>query len=427
MPVMNMKSHISLATIFRRIVIPIALISVLAGCAIRTGDSELAFLQNGQLWTIRSDGTGAAQIAQGPVAGFAWAPKHNQMVFRTTSGGSPNGAPAPDAPGDLFIISVNGGSALQITPRESGILRSDAWWNPEGNRLLYRQTLLASGSAPEYYVSQADQPVGIARKLVWYASGIPVLSADGSRVAAIDPAGNVRVGTPGKAGSIVAQHALAAEPGTNRPARLLWQPQHDALLFMRSSQAGIDLVLQPLGATGHVILTLPQVVDVAFSPDGSSILVETPGHLALYALANTGTPQVQWPEPPGQVLPWWSPDGTLLLVQDGEGLMLINPRTKQVQRVLRLHAPSAPAASTEYWTPATGNPWNPTGEEIVFTAESGATWNGASLPAPAKDVEGLYVTTVTSASIGPAHLIHSGSHLIPAWSSANPSTVFLAA
>ena len=155
-----------------------SLIGMLSGCAVHPASSELAFLQSGQLWTILSDGAGATPIDSGPIAGYSWSPNHQQMVLRTvtTSTGAVN---ASDAPGNLEIISVNGGSTLQITPQEQGILRSDGWWNAQGDRLVYRESLLGAASPPMYYVSQSDQPVGIARKLVLDASGIPALSPDG--------------------------------------------------------------------------------------------------------------------------------------------------------------------------------------------------------------------------------------------------------
>ena len=71
---------------------------------------------------------------------------------------------APDAPGDLSVGSVSGGSVVQITPNLAGLARSDAWWNTDGNRLLYRESLAGVGLVgATYVVSQADQPVGIAR------------------------------------------------------------------------------------------------------------------------------------------------------------------------------------------------------------------------------------------------------------------------
>lgn len=346
------------------------------------------------------------------------------MVLRTvtTSTGAVN---ASDAPGNLEIISVNGGSTLQITPQEQGILRSDGWWNAQGDRLVYRESLLGAASPPMYYVSQSDQPVGIARKLVLDASGIPALSPDGKSVAVVNPSGALLVGTPGSHGSVVAAHALVTLPGSTYPARVLWQPRHDALLYMRTAPGGIALVLHPIRASERVLLTLPQVEQAAFSPEGTQLLVQTPGHLALYNISSSTILRMSWSEPDNNALPWWSADGHSLLVQDNLGLSLVDPRNGTVTRVLQVPATATVASTSIFWTPATNNLWSPDGHHIVFAAAQGARWQGKVLAAPPAGDEGLYTVAITSSEQQVPKLIHSGRNLVPAWSTADPSTTFL--
>src|SRR5579859_4537946 len=121
-----------------------ALCAILAGCAASAGGDDVAFLRGGQLWVMHADGSGARQLAGSGVVSVAWSPDHQQLVVRRASGGGTSaptaGSPAaPDAPGNLVAVSINGGSGLQITPDDPSVTRGDAWGNAQGNRLLYHE------------------------------------------------------------------------------------------------------------------------------------------------------------------------------------------------------------------------------------------------------------------------------------------------
>src|SRR5262245_59069241 len=215
----------------------------LAGCGVQSAGSVLAFLRGGQLWVVHNDGSGTRMLASGGIVGFAWSPDHHSLVFRTAKSGASSAETgvSADAAGTLQAISINGGFPLQISPDNAGVMLSDAWWDAGGNRVLYRQATL-------YVVSQTDQPVGLARKLVVNNGGIPALAPDGQRVAVIDAAGNVQIGKPGGDGTTIASGALRALPGSNQPVRLLWQPQHDAVVYATAAPGGgVALVLKENG------------------------------------------------------------------------------------------------------------------------------------------------------------------------------------
>ena len=212
----------------------------LAGCAVHPGQDEIAFLRGGALIALNPDGSDARTLASGSIVSFAWSPDHSQLVFRTAVGSDvadllPYGTMGvPDAAGTLQIIGINGGHSIQITPDATGVIWSDAWWNANGNRLLYREAL--AGTDPEagaqiYVVSQSDQPAGIARQTVMNDASLPALAPDGSRVAGIDGVGTLSLAVPGKSGQALASGALLTLPGTGRPGRVLWQPGHNALLY----------------------------------------------------------------------------------------------------------------------------------------------------------------------------------------------------
>src|SRR5437879_11332702 len=57
-----------------------------AGCSPgHVGGNEIAFLRDGQLWTIDPDGANAFEIAgdNPAVIGYGWSPTHQLLTFRT--------------------------------------------------------------------------------------------------------------------------------------------------------------------------------------------------------------------------------------------------------------------------------------------------------------------------------------------------------
>lgn len=407
---------------------------LLASCGLHSGADVIAFLRDGALWTIQSDGSSPMPVVSSGVDGFAWSPDHHQLVFRFGSDAYPQPPQstrgAPDSPGDLAIVSVNGGTALQITPQNSGVLRSDAWWNLDGNRLIYRERLNASSAPPTYVVSQADQPVGIARKPV-YGATIPALSPDGKQVATIDSAGNVRLGMPGALGAVLASGALLTLPATNRPARALWQPNHNALLYATGASAGVSLVLRDLndGAPARTLVTVPALLDAAFSPDGAWLLIRTPTDFQLYTVATPATQVFLWSETDPLALPWWAPDSRTILVRDVAGWQQVDIPNRAIHPLLTYGQPGAAAslAADTDWHPAASSPFSPDSTRIVFVAPAGSTWLGSQLPPPKSGKTGLYVASFQHDSPGQPMLIDSGADYAPSWGYSAPSTVFLEA
>jgi len=409
------------------------IVPLVASCGLHSGAGVLAFLRSGALWTIQSDGSSPTMIAAADIAGFAWSPDHHQFVLRYGANAPPKPPQstlgAPDSPSNLGIVSVNGGTVLQITPQDNGVLRSDAWWDPNGNRLLYREQLNGSGQPPTYFISQADQPIGIARKLVFAAATLPAIAPDGQRVAIIDATGNLRLGPPGAIGQRIATGALAALPTTNRPARILWQPHTDALLFDAASPLGVSLILNDMHGGSRALATVPALLDAAFSPDGSRLLIRTPTDFQLYTTTASDSPLFSWPETDLTALPWWSPDGRSVLVQDSTGWQqvdVIHHTVRQLLTYSQRGAPTNPGANPD-WRPAATSPFSPDGSQIVFAAPASSTWLGDQLPYPHNSSTGLYIASIQSGSPGRATLIDSGADYAPGWSYFDPSTAFLVA
>ena len=409
--------------------------TLLAGCSVQNGGETIAFLRGKTLWAINPDGSGLRALAQGNIVSMAWSPDHHQIVYRVSR--SPSGVVqpplsllgAPDAPGGLVVASVNGSAdAIQISPAFAEVTWSDAWWNANGNRLLYRESLnRTASSAATYFVSQADQPVGIARKAVADNAGLPVLSPDGSRIATVDSDGNELLGAPGRTGALVAKGALLTLPSASRPARLLWQPRHDALLYETSGpNTTVALQLLTVGGKVRTLGAVSSLLDLAFSPDGSRLLLRTTTEFLIWNVSDPGKPVYSWPESDPAALPWWSPDGERILVQESSGWQLVDIAARTTRPLVTIPgAKPADITGIKNWHPATGSPWNSAGDRFVFVGGNWANWQGRALLLPNGGATGLYVADPSSG--GMPTLLDSGDDRAPTWSYLDPSTVFLVA
>jgi hypothetical protein len=414
---------------------------VIAGCGIpiHPGGTELAFLRDGAIWVIAPDGTNARSLTSANIVSLAWSPDHHQLLYRVLVGGVVFPPPTqisavPDATAGISIIGINGGIPLGLTRDNNSTDRSDAWWNPTGNRLVYRQEYTATPSAPIYVVSQSDQPAGIASKPLLNAASLPVLSSDGHEVAVLDSSADLRIGEPSSPGTILAHGGLLTLPGSGRPAHLLWQPLHNALLYPGANAAGgVKLTLVGLDGKDRWSLSLPSLVDAAFSPDGSLLLVRTLTQFEVFTVGST-TSLLSWSESDAAALPWWAPDSNRLVVLDHSVLTLVDIHRRVTETLLTFQANggSSPAAVTStQWHPATTDPWDMVGGQIVFAASKGDTWRQVgkttTLPAPSTGDHGLYVVALQGDTPGVPELIDSGTDSLPSWSYPDPSTTFLIA
>lgn len=388
---------------------------------------------------VNPDGSAPRRLTPGATLGLAWSPDHHELVFRYGAQGDtptpPAGATwaAAESPSELGVVSISGGQPTQITPSGRGLVRSDAWWDTQGNRLLYREYAPGAGvTAPVYIDSQNDQPIGIARKVILGAASLPTLAPDGSRVAVIDPSGAALVGAPGQTGPAVARGALPQAPG-GLPARLLWQPGKNALLSPSAGSNGaVSLALLDLSAhTTRALTSVSGLRDVAFSPDGSLLLLATPsGYLIWPLVGNAPRAVIAEPDPLAQA--FWSPDGRWLLVEDAAGARLISAVDWQVRASLTYAQPltEPQVGGQTLWRPAASSPWRPDSAAFAFAAGAGAQWNGKPLPAPHGQA-GLYIATVAAsgAQVTPSlpTLIASGPLSAPGWSAPDPSTTLLQA
>jgi hypothetical protein len=291
----------------------------------------------------------------------------------------------------------------------------------------------ATACSTEKKLSQADQPAGIARKDLPASAVLPAVNSDGSQIASIDAQGRVLLGQPGKAPQTAATDALTLLPGSNYPARPLWQPGTGALLYATAGPNPTDatLLLRSSGGATHPLATVANLQQYAWSPDGHWLLARTTSDYRLYSPA--GDEDAAWNDSASVSLAFWSPDSRFLLILEPDGASLVNVATRRQLPLLNAALPLPPAPTADQRAvlrPATNSPWKPDSSVLLFTAAQGSAWGAQpdrALPAASGSGDGLYATALDPKSGAPQFptLLDWGEHQSVAWSTLDPNCAFL--
>jgi hypothetical protein len=154
------------------------------------------------------------------------------------------------------------------------------------------------------------------------------------------------------------------------------------------------------------------------------LLLRTTQGFAVWSVEHPGQALFSWTEDDPAALPWWSPAGGRILMQDSGGWKLVDIAQRNIRPLVTIPgATPTDIAGVTSWRPAAGSPWEATGNRFVFVASAQTLWQGKPLPAPHSSASGLYIADLTS-NHAPI-LIDSGADRMPQWSYLDPSTTFL--
>ena len=440
----------------RLILLTLLILSLVSACSPgHLGTNTIAFLRDGQIWTIDPDGANAFTIVsqRPPAISYAWSPDHHLLTFRALDSdfARSNAAkhlsyhPLTDQPGDVpateNTIGVDGGTPITIAFSSPDVSYSGAMWNTNGTRLLFRQTSPLAHTPPliaRWWVSQNDQPGGIAIKSLPNSYSIPSLSYNNQTQDQMA----IGISDQGVIVSTIAgtnQRKLQMTPFTGHPLpasleRILWRPGHQAtqVLYASASQEskpGTPLTIQLLLRTlngGTQTLTTCQCQQFVWSPDGTAILYSTD---TTYTVSDLLTHDTSTITGNAGSIPYWSPDGRFLLFNGAKNLILFNRITHQESTLLsesatpELETTQQPLVPPQaLLQPVANNVWTADSHHFLFMTHSRQFWQGHHLSA------GLYTVTIDDAGRpqgGPV-LVDNNSHDLQAgWTYQDPNTSFL--
>jgi len=469
------------------IVFPLLMI-LLSSCSPgHLGGNEIAFVRDGQLWTIDPDGANAFDVISNgtPVIGYEWSPDHRSLAFRTLDSNFAETAAGRhltsnsvtgltnDVPSVLNTIGIDGGTPIPIATSSADIQHSNAWWNPTGNRLLYREeitTQIQNPGTQSWWVSQNDQPLDIARKLLPYTYSIPSLSTNNLAI------GNSSQGVfsttlAGTQFQFVNQYALPGHPLPAALERVLWQPAHQnpSVLYaiatettgkvpssyLCKSESGIvwsgDTCIRPMDSLAastksrltdttampiQLILRDPygqtktvatcSCTQFAWSPDGNYILFSTGTSYTILNTKDLSSFSVS-----GEVgsVPYWSPDSRFILLDGLHTLQLVYVANQRQQQLLNdLTTASGTASSVlpddrALLQPISNSIWAPDSRQFLVLTRNRLTWQGKNL----KSGNGLYTVSIDDKGTvqGSPAVIDSGNVSQIGWTYEDPNTSFL--
>ncbi len=436
----------------RLVLLCLLVLAALAACSPgHTGGNEIAFLRAGELWTIDPDGANAFEVAGGtpPVVSYGWSPDHQILTYRSLDPDFARSAAAKsiapqavtqlmgDLPTTINTISIDGGTPIPVLFSSASVQNSSAWWNTSGSRLLYREETLNSSSRPGavlWWISQNDQPAGIARKPLPVTFSIPSISPDNTMAIGNSSRGLFTTTLAGIHLRYLVAHALAGHPLIASLERLLWQPAHSqplllyALIHAQAAHGGstptIDLVLRDMH--GHVtMVTSCACSQFAWSPDGNYILYSSGTTYTLFRLSDHATFSLPLA---AESVPYWSPDGQLLLLDGLHSMTLVQVASHHREVLLSDNAQAGPAPPraagvNALLQPLANSPWASDSRHFLFLTRGRSLWQGSSLDPAA----GLYSVAIDAAGRpqGLPVLVDKGNDSQPGWTYEDPATSFL--
>lgn len=419
------------------------------------GGNEIAFVRDGHLWTIDPDGANAFEVVseRSPLIGYAWSPDHQIFVFRLLNGtyaSTPAGKhlqvnPITGLPGDLpsslNTVGIDGGLPIPIIDSSPDMQHSNAWWSANGNRLLYREESTHPRGpislAVSWWVSQNDQPNGIARKSLPNSYSIPSFSSDSSKAIGNSQQGIFSTTLAGAGFHLVLHGALPGHPLPAALERVLWQPaqQQPMLLYaIKATSTGqspttnavtppVQLVLNN-GAGQISSIATCYCTQFAWSPDGNSILYSTGTTYSVYNIFTHAAFSIAGED--GSA-PYWSPDSRFLLLDGLHSLTLIDIASQQQQLLLSDATTSTTNAmfpdANALLQPLSNSLWAADSRHFLMLTRGRLLWQGQKLAVG----NGLYVITIDDQGHiqGMPSVVDKGNDVQAGWSYEDPNTSFL--
>lgn len=444
------------------VILLLLLLSSLTACSPgHLGSAVIAFIRDGHLWTIDPNGANAFEIVaqDTPIVGYSWSPTHQILAFRALDADFAKTSAAKhlssqsmvrlieDTPSVVNTIGVDGGIPIPIAFSSPTVSYSDAIWNTTGTRLLYRQTILGvqnNPAIPQWFISQNDQPGGIALKSLPTSYSIPSFSYL-SQHPLILGNGDLGIFTTTLAGTNVqylTHNSLVGHPLPASLERILWQPAHQDRSFLYAAIASpiaaqqeivtkrptMQLILSTVDGHTRTLATCA-CIQFAWSPDGNSILYSTGTTYTILNVQKNTSWNVTAEE---DSVPYWSRDSQFLLF-DGVHTLQLFSIAKQHQYTLlsddkanKLQPGTFSgnlSSASALLQPIPNSPWSADSRHFLFLTENRLQWQSHSL----RIGKGLYTVTIDNDGHpqGSPTLVDAGNDSQAGWTYQDANTSFL--
>ena len=410
----------------------------------------IAFIRDGQLWTIDPDGANAFAVFSSdfPAIGYNWSPNHQLLAFRTLD---PDVAKTPaaknlapdaitgligDEPSTVNTIGVDGGTPIPVAFSSPDVAYSNPMWAITNARLLYRQSPKQPPRHPNdviWWVSQNDQPGGIAVKSLPNSYSIPSLAYQKQMAIGNSDHG---IFTTTLTGTNLRDISTSQLPGHPLPAsleRIVWQPAHQDASFLYAIPAPSHgsptepLTVQLILGTMHgqtTTLATCACLQFSWAPDGNHLLFSTG---STYTIVNLNGHTSFDIAGVANSVPYWSPDSQFLLLDGPHTLTLIRVATQQRTLLLSDTNPSAasqsPVVPHTLLQPVANSIWSADSRHFLFLTRGRLQWQGQAL----KSGQGLYTAMIDNLGHlqGPPGVVDKGNDTQPGWTYQDANTSFL--
>jgi hypothetical protein len=392
------------------------------------------------------------------VVGYGWSPNHQIFAFRSLDPGFARSSaakhlatdPITQAPGDLpsglNTIGIDGGDPIPIMFSDTLVQHGNAWWSPTGTRLIYREKPvgpLQSPGAVAWWISQNDQPGGIARKFFPSSFSIPSLTSNSSMAIGNYKQGIFTTTIAGTNVQYVTQSTLLGHPLPASIERVLWQPAHShpAILYATipadsktstpSSSSiitpiTVQLILRDANSQTTTIATCA-CTQFAWSPDGNHVLYSTGTTYTILNLTSRSSFTISAED--GSVA-YWSPNSRFLLLDGLHTLRLIQVANGRQQVLLSdatllnttLLAVTEPGIDA-LLSPVSNSLWSADSRHFLFLTRGRLLWQGQRLSSGA----GLYTVSIDDSGRpqGAPTVVDTGNDTQAGWTYEDANTSFL--
>jgi hypothetical protein len=419
------------------------------------GSNVIAFVRDGQLWTIDPNGANAFAIVtqDSPVIGYNWSPDHRLIAFRALDTSYARSAAAKklashpitglleDTPSTINTVGVDGGMPMTIAFSSPDVRYSNVIWHASGTRLMYRQTSELTPPQPDkarWWISQNDQPGQIAARTLPASYSIPSF-AEGQTKAV----GNSEHGVFSITLKETSVRYLVGEPLPGHPLpasleRILWQPAHENASILYAVPAtpqqrpatkpfNVQLIQRTMDGRTTNLATCA-CTQFAWSPDGKAVLYSTGSSYTVLNIENKASFEIKGEE---NSAPYWSPDSQFLLL-DGLHTLILAQISHKRQTLLLSDGKTLPASGTAtlplpaaniLLQPAPNNPWAADSRHFLFLTRDRLLWQGQALHAG----KGLYTVTIDDSGqpqYKPAAVV-AGDVTQASWRYQDANTTFL--